>query len=122
DLRDKYKSTFLLRGSTSKREVALTFDDAPDDYFTPQILDVLKNEGVQATFFVVGNRIEAHPEIVRRMVNEGHVLGNHSYNHANLPKLSDSNFRNQILITDRLIEAITGYKPTFVRPPYGNIS
>ena len=60
-----------------KREVALTFDDAPDHVFIkPQILDVLKNEGVQATFFVVGNRIEAHPEIVRRMVNEGHVEGN----------------------------------------------
>ncbi|MCI1777001.1 MAG: polysaccharide deacetylase family protein [Paenibacillus lautus] len=122
DLRAKYKSTFLLDGPSTKREVALTFDDAPDDIFTPQILEVLKREGVRATFFVVGNRVEAHPEIVRRMVEDGHILGNHSYNHANLPKISDEEFRNQITRTDELIQKYTGYRPTFVRPPYGNIN
>jgi len=122
DLRAKYKTMFLLNGPASKREVALTFDDAPDDRFTPQILDVLKREGVKATFFVVGNRIEAHPEIVQRMVKEGHVVGNHSYNHPNLPKLNDADFQNQINKTDLLIQSISGYRPTFIRPPYGNIS
>jgi len=122
DLRAKYKSTFLLNGSSSKREIALTFDDAPDDQFTPQILDVLKKEGVRATFFVVGNRAQAHPEIVRRMIKEGHVVGNHSWNHANLPKLGDAEFRDQIVHTDTVIQSLTGYRPTFVRPPYGNIS
>ncbi len=122
DLRAKYQSTFWLHGPSSKREVALTFDDAPDDVYTPQILDALKREGVRATFFVVGNRIEAHPEIVQRMVEEGHILGNHSYNHANLPKLSDEDFRSQINRTDKLIQSFTGYRPTFVRPPYGNIN
>lgn len=122
DLRAKYSSTFVLNGPSAKREVALTFDDAPDNLFTPQILDILKQEGVKATFFVVGNRVEAYPDIMRRMVNEGHVIGNHSYNHSNLPKLSDAEFRKQILRTDRLIESFTGYKPTFVRPPYGNIN
>ncbi|MBE9915453.1 polysaccharide deacetylase family protein [Paenibacillus donghaensis] len=122
DLRAKYKSIFLLSGSPSKREVALTFDDAPDDHFTPRILDVLKHEGVKATFFVVGNRLEAHPDIVRRMVKEGHIIGNHSYDHANLPKLSDADFQNQVVKTDHLIRMISGYKPTFIRPPYGNIS
>lgn len=122
DLRAKYKSVFLLQGPSSKREVALTFDDAPDDYFTPQILDVLKQEGVKATFFLVGNRIEAHPEIVHRMVQDGHILGNHSYNHANLPKISDVEFQDQINKTDILIQKIAGYRPTFIRPPYGNIN
>lgn len=122
DLRSKYKSTFLLNGSPSKREVALTFDDAPDDRFTPQILDVLKKESVKATFFVVGNRVETHPEIIKRMADEGHVVGNHSYNHANLPKLSDADFRGQVTKTDDLIRSITGYKPMLIRPPYGNIS
>ncbi|AYB38576.1 polysaccharide deacetylase family protein [Brevibacillus laterosporus] len=122
DLREKYKSTFLLRGSASKREVALTFDDAPDDCFTPQILDILKQEGVRATFFVVGNRIEAHPEIVQRMVKEGHILGNHSYNHPNFPTLSDADFRDQVIRTDELISSFTGYKPSFIRAPYGNIN
>jgi peptidoglycan/xylan/chitin deacetylase (PgdA/CDA1 family) len=112
----------LLSGSPSKREVALSFDDAPDDKFTPQVLDVLKREGVKATFFLVGNRAEAHPEIVRRMVNEGHVVGNHSYNHANLPKLSDADFRDQVIKTDNIIRSISGYVPKFIRPPYGNIS
>ncbi len=121
DLRAKYRSTFMLNGSSSKREIALTFDDAPDDNFTPKVLDVLKKEGVRATFFVVGNRVQAHPEIVRRMVREGHVVGNHSWNHANLPKLGDAEFRDQILRTDQVIESLTGYRPTFVRPPYGNI-
>lgn len=122
DLQKKYRSTFLLNGSSAKREIALTFDDAPDDYFTPQVLDILKKEGVRATFFVVGNRVQAHPEIVRRMVQEGHVIGNHSWNHPNLPKLRDAEFRSQILKTDQQILSIAGYLPTFVRPPYGNIS
>lgn len=122
DLRKKYRSTFILNGSPSKREIALTFDDAPDDHFTPLVLDTLKREGVKATFFVVGNRVEAHPEIVKRMVEEGHLLGNHSYNHANLPKISDAEFRKQVIKTDNLIRQYTGYTPNIIRPPYGNIS
>lgn len=122
DLHAKYKTIFLLNGPSSKREVALTFDDAPDERFTPQVLDVLKSEGVKATFFVVGNRVEAYPEIVKRMIDEGHVVGNHSYSHANLPKLSDADFRDQIMRTDQVIQSISGYNPTFIRPPYGNIS
>jgi len=122
DLRNKYRSTFLLNGPSTKREIALTFDDAPDVNFTPQILDVLKSKGVKATFFVVGNRVKAHPDIVERMVKEGHTLGNHSYNHANLPKLTDAEFRDQITKTDELIRQFTGFTPNIVRPPYGNIS
>ncbi|WP_327204845.1 polysaccharide deacetylase family protein [Paenibacillus sp. DMB20] len=71
---------------------------------------------------MVGNRIEAHPDIMKRMVQEGHAIGNHSYNHANLPKLADARFRNQIQKTDELIRQYTGYVPNIVRPPYGNIS
>ncbi|WNQ13975.1 polysaccharide deacetylase family protein [Paenibacillus aurantius] len=122
DLRNKYRSTFLLNGPGTKREVALTFDDAPDANFTPQILDVLKRKGVKATFFVVGNRVLAHPDIVKRMVQEGHTIGNHSYNHANLPKLTDAEFRDQITKTDELIRQYTGFTPNIVRPPYGNIA
>lgn len=122
DLRAKYRTTFILNGPGTKREIALSFDDAPDDNFTPKVLDVLKSEGVKATFFVVGNRIEKHPDIMKRIVEEGHILGNHSYNHANLPKLSDAEFREQIIKTDQLICEHTGYIPNIVRPPYGNIS
>ncbi|TJY41191.1 polysaccharide deacetylase family protein [Cohnella pontilimi] len=122
DLRSKYRGMFLLNGPSTKREVALTFDDAPDANFTPKVLDALKKAGVKATFFVVGNRVAAHPDIVNRMVREGHVLGNHSYTHANLPKLKDASFRDEILKTDRIIRSHTGYLPSYVRPPYGNIS
>jgi peptidoglycan/xylan/chitin deacetylase (PgdA/CDA1 family) len=122
DLRAKYPSWFVIQGPGNKREVALTFDDAPDDVFTPKVLDVLKREGVKATFFCVGNRIEKHPDVMRRIVAEGHVVGNHSYSHANLPKLSDEKFREEIRKTDELIRKFTGYTPSFVRAPYGNIT
>jgi peptidoglycan-N-acetylglucosamine deacetylase len=122
DLRSKYRTTFLLSGPAEIRQAALTFDDAPDANFTPKVLDALKKAGVKATFFVIGNRVEAHPDIVRRMVKEGHVLGNHSYDHANLPKLTDNEFRTQMAKTDRLIKKYTGYNPHLVRPPYGNIN
>ncbi len=122
DLKRKYPSTLIMSGVGDKRQVALTFDDAPDNVYTPRVLDVLKKEGVKATFFCVGNRIEAHPDVVRRMVAEGHVLGNHTYSHPNLPKLSDAKFREEIRKTDQLIMKYAGYAPSFVRPPYGNIS
>ncbi|WP_248925748.1 polysaccharide deacetylase family protein [Paenibacillus hamazuiensis] len=121
DLHQKYKSTFLFNGPASLREVALTFDDVPDNEFTPQVLDVLKAYGVRATFFVVGNRAEAHPDIVRRIAAEGHVLGNHSYDHPNLPKMSDDVFHDQVKRTGDILANITGIHTRLFRPPYGNI-
>lgn len=122
DLRQKYKTNFILSGSPEKREIALTFDDAPDAQFTPKILDTLKKENVKATFFIVGNRAEKHPDMVRRILQEGHAIGNHSYNHANFNKLSDAAFREQILRTDQILEQFMGYRPSIVRPPYGNVT
>lgn len=122
DLRQKYQSNFILKGSPEKREIALTFDDAPDAHFTPKILDALKKENVKATFFVVGNRVEKHPDIMRRILREGHAVGNHSYNHANFNHLSDDQFRDQIIRTDQILEKFMGYRPNIVRPPYGNVT
>ncbi|WP_152394819.1 polysaccharide deacetylase family protein [Paenibacillus guangzhouensis] len=122
ELRAKYSSTFLLHGPPAPKRIALTFDDVPDDYFTPLILDTLKQLHVKATFFVVGNRAESHPDIVRRMINEGHIIGNHSYSHANLPKIVDSAFRDEVLRTEDIIKKITGKTMLFIRPPYGNVS
>jgi peptidoglycan/xylan/chitin deacetylase (PgdA/CDA1 family) len=122
ELHQKYRSTFLFNGSPSKRQAALTFDDVPDTEFTPQVLDVLKKYGVKATFFVIGNRAEAHPEIVKRILQEGHVIGNHSYDHPNLPKLSDNAFRDQVLKTESILTGIAGYTPRLFRPPYGNMN
>jgi len=122
ELRYKYRSNFLLNGTSSKNEVALTFDDAPDEKFTPQVLDVLKKYQVKATFFVMGNRAEAHPDLIRRMLDEGHVIGNHSYSHPNFPKLGDLAFQNEVLKTQQIIRQLTGHTPAFIRPPYGNVS
>ncbi|GMK45826.1 hypothetical protein PghCCS26_29540 [Paenibacillus glycanilyticus] len=122
ELREKYKSTFLLQGSSKEKRVALTFDDGPDETFTPLVLDELKKAGVKATFFVVGNRIEANPDIFQRMVSEGHAIGNHSYSHPNYLKLPDEQFRNEIEKTDRLIKTYIGHLPSLVRPPYGGVT
>ncbi|MBR2569718.1 MAG: polysaccharide deacetylase family protein [Paenibacillus sp.] len=121
-LREKYKSHFILQGPSSPPRVALTFDDVPDKYFTIQVLNVLKEHNVKATFFVVGNRAEAHPDVVKRMVDEGHVLGNHSYTHANLPKVNDKKFQQEVNMTQDAVQKITGKTMTMIRPPYGNVS
>ncbi|CAI6053702.1 Peptidoglycan-N-acetylglucosamine deacetylase [Paenibacillus sp. JJ-100] len=120
-LRQKYADTFKTNGPSTK-QVALTFDDVPDPRFTPQVLDILKKYKVHATFFVVGSRAEKHPQLVKRMVREGHVVGNHSYNHPEFSKLSMTAFRRQILHTGDIINRLTGYTPKMIRPPYGDIN
>jgi len=122
ELRRKYRSHFIMQGPSDEKRVALTFDDVPDNHFTPQVLDVLRNYGVKATFFVVGNRAEKYPEIMMRILEEGHIVGNHSYDHANLPKLTNEALHNEILRTQNILQAATGRTINFIRPPYGNIS
>ncbi len=117
----KYPETILTQGPRT-RMIALTFDDVPDPRFTPQLLDVLRKYQVKATFFVVGSRAEKHPELVSRIIREGHVIGNHSYNHPEFGKLGMNEFRTQIIRTENIISALAGYKPRLIRPPYGDIS
>lgn len=120
-LMKKYPNTFRTRGPHVK-QVALTFDDVPDPRFTPKVLDALKKEGVKATFFSVGSRAKKHPTLVTRIRQEGHAIGNHSYNHAQFNKLTLDQFRDQIERTNRILESITGIKPRLIRPPYGEIN
>ncbi|MCL6457515.1 MAG: polysaccharide deacetylase family protein, partial [Gorillibacterium sp.] len=121
ELRRKYRYTFYLRGNPNKHEVALTFDDAPDPNFTPQILDVLKEQGVSATFFIMGERAAKYPELVRRIVREGHAIGNHTYSHPDLTRITDDSFHKQVLSTQEVLYPLIGYKPFLFRPPYGTI-
>ncbi|SDM96185.1 Peptidoglycan/xylan/chitin deacetylase, PgdA/CDA1 family [Paenibacillus sp. yr247] len=118
----KYPDTFKLRGSAQEKKVALTFDDGPDTRFTPKVLDALKANQVKATFFVLGAKASTHPDIVRRIVREGHVIGNHSYSHANLPKLTVDKFQSQIMSTENVLQGLIGYAPKLIRPPYGAIN
>lgn len=100
--------------------VYLTFDDGPDDKVTPQILDILKAENVKATFYVCGNMVEANPAVLKRIFNEGHAIGNHSYNHRyeELYK-SPWSFMEQIIQTDAAIKNVIGVRPFIIRAPGG---
>jgi peptidoglycan-N-acetylglucosamine deacetylase len=122
ELRMKYPGSFKLSGPATEKKVALTFDDGPDEMYTRQVLDVLKMNKVKATFFVIGRRAEAHPELIARMIREGHIVGNHSYSHADLTKLSLSSFEKQIEHTQSILKPIIGYSPRLLRPPYGAIN
>lgn len=118
----KYPQYFKLRGSSEEKAVALTFDDAPDNQYTAQILDVLRKYDVRATFFLIGSSAEKHPELVKRIVKEGHTVGNHSYNHQLFTRLSDDAFREQVQKTQQSLGRLAGYAPKLLRPPYGEIS
>lgn len=121
----KYPEGWVVRryggateGNPAKR-ILLTFDDGPDPEWTPKILDVLKANQVPAVFFVVGKMAEAYPNLVRRMWDEGHEIGNHSWNHPDLYRLSPEQQRLELTTTQRVIQAITGHSTTLFRPPYG---
>jgi Predicted xylanase/chitin deacetylase len=121
-LERRHPGAFVTHGPLHLKVAALTFDDAPDPRFTPQILDILARHRVRATFFVVGSRARAHPELVRRIAREGHLIGNHSDTHALLTRKTPAGFEREIRRTDQTLLAITGRKPRFIRPPYGEIT
>lgn len=102
-----------------KPKIALTFDDGPHPVYTPKLLDGLKERGVHATFFLIGKNIVGNEDIVRRMREEGHLIGNHTYNHVQLTKLSGDKACKEILDTNALIEEVTGSGTEFIRPPFG---
>lgn len=97
--------------------VALTFDDGPSPEVTPRILDTLAQYKAKATFFVMGRWAEKYPELVRRIVSEGHAIGNHSYSHPS--STTPEGARREIESTNSIIQQITGSRPTIFRPPYG---
>lgn len=105
--------------NTSRKVVALTYDDGPHAKLTPQLLDILKRENVRATFFVLGSLVEAYPQIVQRMAAEGHEVANHTWDHPRLPSLSAEKLDRQIRETTAIIEKNTGQKVTIMRPTYG---
>jgi peptidoglycan/xylan/chitin deacetylase (PgdA/CDA1 family) len=102
--------------------IAMTFDDGPHDKLTPKLLDLLKAHHIKATFFVIGENAAAHPEIVQRAAREGHEIGNHSWSHPNLGKMSDEAARSQLQKTDDVIKSAIGRRPTLMRPPYGSLT
>ncbi len=109
----------ILRGPTDERRIALTFDDGPAERFTEEILDILRERNVKATFFVCGEHVDRYPEIVRRIHAEGHTLGNHTYSHPFLYFHTRRFFAQEIDRAQEAIEKAVGARPRFFRPPYG---
>lgn len=105
---------------TENPRIAITFDDGPNPVYTPQLLDGLKKRGARASFFVMGKQAEAYPELVRRMQEEGHLIGNHTYSHIQLGKNNRERFKEELVKTNALLLEITGEEVEFVRPPYGS--
>jgi len=105
-------------GKQQGKVISITFDDGPDPSYTPKILDILKKYNIKATFFVVGQNAEANPDIIQRMYNEGHEIGNHSFTHPNIAEISSIQTVFELNSTQRVIEAITGHSTILFRPPY----
>lgn len=104
----------------SKKYVALTFDDGPHYKNTKLLLDGLRERNVKATFFIIGQNIGGNEEILKQMKEDGHLIGNHTYSHKNLFRLSKTRILNEIDKTNDLISSITGEVPSYFRPSYGN--
>ncbi len=102
--------------------IAMTFDDGPSAVLTPKLLDLLAAHHIKATFFVIGENVAEHPEIVARAAREGHEIANHSWSHPNFGKMSQESVRSQLQRTDDAIKSAIGKSPTLLRPPYGSIT
>lgn len=117
----KYDAYYL--GNTKEKKIYLTFDEGYENGYTPKILDVLKEHNVKAAFFVTKPYIQSQPDLVKRMVEEGHIVGNHSVTHPSLPDKTDEEVKHEILETARYFEEVTGTSmPLFFRPPAGEYS
>lgn len=121
------RDRFLLRGPTSKSrvrlrlEIALTFDDGPHPQWTPAVLDALAAAEWKGTFFVIGERAAQNPELVRRIVEEGHAIGNHTYTHSEPSRTSARQFADELQQTSELITELTGTQTLLMRPPKGKL-
>jgi len=109
----------LYAGAPTEREVALTFDDGPNPPYTDRILDVLQQEHVHATFFVVGRAAVAYPDTLRRIARDGHAIGNHTWDHEHMIVDTPAGIRSELTRTESAIERITGQKTDLMRPPFG---
>lgn len=113
------RTCLVMSGDIERPEFALTFDDGPDPASTPALLATLRRHDVCATFFLVGNRAERYPELVRRILEEGHEVGCHSYSHPYFDRLSFFEAIREIAVSKSILEKITGQTCYLFRPPYG---
>ena len=117
-----YEDLIIKCGNTNEKIVALTFDDGPDEVFTPQILDILKKYNIKATFYVIGEKVQYNKKIIKREYEEGHEIGNHTYTHINVSKNSYNKIKKEIKDTQSAVKSVTGTYPKTFRPPYRAIN
>lgn len=113
------KQPIIYKGSNHSKKVALTFDDGPDIEVTKKILKILEKERVPATFFVTGRMVKEYPHMLKQIYEEGHVIGNHTWSHPQLTKLSNKEIEIELQRTNQLVEKEIGKKMLLFRPPYG---
>lgn len=119
ELASKNPGEMYINGPTTENIVALTFDDGPDSYVTPRVLDILKANSVKANFFFIGSQIGAYTKVVKRAYDEGHLILNHGFSHPHFTEIDEQGIRSQILSTEKKILNIIGRRPSLLRPPYG---
>lgn len=122
-LLDEYKEMGIVftGNASAEKKVALTFDDGPHEKLTLEILDILDEHGVKATFFPIGKNVEENPEVMNAVISRGHEVGNHTYSHANVSNLSSNQLREEITRTETILKRL-GANPTLFRPPGGAYS
>ena len=117
-----YKATEPAPVYSGRKLVALTFDDGPNETYTPQVLAILKKEDVRATFFVIGVHMTANPSLVTQAAREGHQIGSHGWSHKDMTKLTAGALEKELADTDAFIKNLTEQAPTCVRPPLGALN
>lgn len=121
-IRDPAKRRPVYELSPERKVVALTIDDGPDPRYTPTVLSLLRKYGIRATFFIVGENAQAHPELVRAIAEEGHHVANHTWSHPDLRQLSEARVREELEHTSEVLHRATGRAPTWFRAPGGDFS
>ena len=121
--------TIIIRGNgwritkrINEAAIAITFDDGPNPEYTPLLLDLLKKYGVKASFFVVGSKVKAYPDIIKRMSQEGHTIGIHHYDHISSWIVSPFQLNKQLQMTEQAIQECTNERVRFYRPPWGHFN
>jgi len=121
-LLDLFSNSYFLTGKPDQKVVALTFDDGPDGKYTAQIIEILAQYNIKATFFLIGSLVDEHPSVVKDIVNNGHLAANHSWSHPNLRLKNTDKVKNELVDTTEAIKNISGLEPLLFRPPYGEMS
>ncbi|MBB5034017.1 polysaccharide deacetylase family protein [Prosthecobacter vanneervenii] len=106
----------------SQKTLAMTFDDGPHPSLTPKLLDLLKERNIKCTFFLIGQQVKMYPDIVRRIIAEGHEIGNHTWTHCSLTSRSDDQIRSELKKSEDAVFEVAGVRPHLVRPPYGAVN